>query len=519
MTLDIINTAGYFIANLQNTAYHFTCMIEDAVLLFYGIHSYSVFTSEDETGIGCLSAAFCIERSSVQNHLNLVPFGSSISQTAGNNQRGDFAGRLKFIVAGKYGLFHVQFEVRILPCFIFSNLTSGSGHVLLLLHIGLEAFRVSCKAVFCQNFFGQFQRKSISVIQLKGLFAVQNSLTSSLQLVHIFFNDCFALVDGLGKIVFFHSDGSLDEFFLFYQFRICTAGYFDDAVRQFYQELAVNTQVSAMSCSSSDQSSQNVASAFVGWHDTVADHEYHGTQVVSDNSDGYVSWSGTILIFHTGLFNHTIQNVSDCIDIEDGIHALHDACQSFQTHTGVDVWMFQITVGTVFFLGILSKYVVPEFQVTVAVTARLAVRLAAAVFRTSVEVNFGTWTARTQTDFPEVVFLTQSYDSIFRQTQFLPDFHSLVVILVYGCPNLIHRHLQIVTDEFQAPFQGLFLEIVPKGEAAQHFEESTVSGCDTYVIYVAGTDALLTGCHSLCRRCFYPSKIVLQRCHTGVDDQ
>jgi len=60
-----------------------------------------------------------------------------------------------------------------------------------------------------------------------------------------------------------------------------------------------------------------------------------------------------------------------------------------------------------FFISVeLSEYVVPEFQISVAVTTRLTIRLSAAIFFTAVKVDFGAGTAGAGTDFPEVIFLT-----------------------------------------------------------------------------------------------------------------
>ena len=105
---------------------------------------------------------------------------------------------------------------------------------------------------------------------------------------------------------------------------------------------------------------------------------------------------------------------------------------------------------------------VPEFQISVTITARLAVRFAAAVFRTSVKIDFGTRSAWAETDFPEVVVFAEPYDSFFRHTKLFPYFNGLIVVLINCCPHLIERNLKPVFDEFKSPCKRLLFKIVTK---------------------------------------------------------
>ena len=118
---------------------------------------------------------------------------------------------------------------------------------------------------------------------------------------------------------------------------------------------------------------------------------------------------------------------------------------------------------------------IPELQISVAVAARLAVRLAAAVFGTSVKIYFRARSAWAQTDFPEVIVLAKPYNSFLRHAQLFPNFNGFIVILVNRCPNLIKRNLKPVLDEFQTPCKGFLLKIITEREISQHFEESAVS--------------------------------------------
>ena len=71
----------------------------------------------------------------------------------------------------------------------------------------------------------------------------------------------------------------------------------------------------------------------------------------------------------------------------------------------------------------------------------------------------------------------------------------------------------MLSKEFNSPAYTLFFEIISEAEITQHLEECTVAGGMSYVVYVAGPDALLAGAHALFRRCFSTCEIRLQRSH------
>ena len=79
----------------------------------------------------------------------------------------------------------------------------------------------------------------------------------------------------------------------------------------------------------------------------------------------------------------------------------------------------------------LAEYVVPYFDVTVALAAYGTSWLTAAVLLTSVVVDLRTWAARTGTMLPEVVFLTKTENSLWCNTNLLvPDIKCFIIILL-----------------------------------------------------------------------------------------
>jgi hypothetical protein len=94
---------------------------------------------------------------------------------------------------------------------------------------------------------------------------------------------------------------------------------------------------------------------------------------------------------------------------------------------------------------------------------------------------------------------------------------SFVILLIDGGPEKVFGDLEGYGKEFPSPFDSLLLEIVAKGEVAEHFKEGAVACGMTYALKVGGADALLTGGYSVAGRLFLTREELLHRCHTRVD--
>ena len=154
--------------------------------------------------------------------------------------------------------------------------------------------------------------------------------------------------------------------------------------------------------------------------------------------------------------------------------------------------MFHFSVVAVAVAVELAEYQIPYLNITVAVAANVAVRLAAALFRTTVEVDLRTRAARTGTVFPEVVLSAQTNHVVFCHTDLLrPHVIGLVIVFKDGYIQLICRHLQHLGEELPGPCDCLDLEVIAEREVSQHLEECAVAGCLTDIFDIAGTDTFL----------------------------
>src|SRR5699024_10288887 len=95
---------------------------------------------------------------------------------------------------------------------------------------------------------------------------------------------------------------------------------------------------------------------------------------------------------------------------------------------------------------------VPEFNVSVAVTSRFAVRTSASVFFSSVEIYFRAWSAWSLPYFPKVIVFPKFDDLFLRHSDnIFPYPVCLVILIIYCSPKFVRRHLENFRDEFPSP--------------------------------------------------------------------
>ena len=274
-----------------------------------------------------------------------------------------------------------------------------------------------------------------------------------------------------------------------------------------------------MTSCSSQQSSQNVATTFVGRQNAVCCHHCYGTDVVCDDTNGNVCFTA-IAVFYASFCTNCITDGFYCIYVEDGVYTLQDRSHTFQTHTCIYVFELQFGVCAVFVCVELCQYQVPEFHVSVTVTAYAASRAVAAVFFTAVIVDFCTGTTGACTMFPEVVSFAQFYDSVCGQTNFFfPDFACFVVFFIDCYVQSVCGNFHPFCYKFPGPGNDFVFEVVTEGEVTQHFEECAVTSCFTYVVDIACTDTFLASCYSFAGGDFLTCEVCLHGSHTRVDQQ
>ena len=219
--------------------------------------------------------------------------------------------------------------------------------------------------------------------------------------------------------------------------------------------------------------------------------------MICDQTDGYVIQCICLVSF----MRHLTYFVTDCfhsIDIKYRIYVLHNNSQTFQSHTCINVFIFQFFVISFSITVKLCKYVVPYFHKTVTVTAYFTIRAATAVFFSTVIVNLRTWTTRTRTMLPEVITLTilitiETCNSLCRYTDlFCPDFKCFLILTVNRRIQTLRIQFQHFGQELPGPGNCLMFEIITKRKVSQHLKEGQMTCCLSYILNITGTDTFLT---------------------------
>ena len=274
-----------------------------------------------------------------------------------------------------------------------------------------------------------------------------------------------------------------------------------------------------MTCCTADQAAQYITSSFIGRHDSIRNHKRCGTDVVCDQTNGNI----VLLIDMIRMFCDLGNLFAECtygIYIKNRIYILNSNSQTLQTHTGIDVLMFEFCVISVSIVVKLCKYIIPDFHITVTFAAYGTSRLTTAVFLAAVIINLRTWSARTRAMLPEIVFFSKTENSVCRNANLLiPDLKSLVIVQVYRWIQTVFIQTNYLCQKFPCPVDCLTLEVITKRKVSKHLKKGTVTCRLSYIFDITGTNTFLAGCHSCFRRNLSACKIRFQRCHTGIDQQ
>ena len=190
-------------------------------------------------------------------------------------------------------------------------------------------------------------------------------------------------------------------------------------------------------------------------------------------------------------------------------------------HSGVDVLFLQRLIVTLAVAVELAEDQVPKFHIPVAIAAGAAIRFAAAVLLAPVEIDLRAGAAGAGADAPRncppgpgvpcgLLPRRSPWSRCHRPRR------------PRGTPTHTVRSTGIFISwvhELPSPLASLPLEIVAKGEIAQHLKIGAMAGILAHTVDVQRANALLAIGHPGGRRCQLAGKVVLQRRHARVDQQ
>ena len=182
--------------------------------------------------------------------------------------------------------------------------------------------------------------------------------------------------------------------------------------------------------------------------------------MIGDLSDIDID-SRILVILFIGDFADLLTEGANCINIKHGVNVLNSDCKALETHSGINILLLQCCIVAVTVVLELCEDVVPDFHETVAVAARLGVIFISHILFAAVIVDFRTRTARTGAVLPEIVFLAELVDTVFRNTDLVsPDCQSFVILEVDRRIQSVRVKAYNVCQEFPCPVDRFSLEIV-----------------------------------------------------------
>ncbi len=485
---------------------------------FPGIgHIEDALFRHQTAGIPQLSAPFCVESRVGQDYSQLI---TSLGLFDGLSfmdweDGGHFAVLAVFVhrqlaQAQMTGLIEHGLPFLIVPC--------CTGSFPLGFHGGLEALLVHGEALFFQDLFRQFPGEPEGIVQLEGIFALQDGASLLAHGIDLLVQQVGALFQGLQEAVFFHGDDLFNVGTFFLQIGVVLPVHVDDQIRSPHQEFLADAQQTPVADGPAQYPAQDVAPAFVGRQDAVADHEGDRTGVVRNDLQGNVVF-GIRIVFLAGNLAGVFDDREDQVGFKVGGLFLQYRSHPFQTQAGIDVLMLQRRIAAVRLFVVLGKYQVPQFQEPAAVAARATFRTAAAPVFAQIDMDFGVRAARAATgDFPPVVF--QFYDPFGRYAaHIMPQVISFLVLGIYRDPQFVGWQFQYFRQEFPGPGDHFLFEVIAEREVPQHFKIRMVAGSTAHVLDIPGTYTFLAGGDAGRRRFDLTGEIRLEGRHTGTDQK
>ena len=338
------------------------------------------------------------------------------------------------------------------------------------------------------------------------------------------------VVQGFIEPLFLVEDHASNIILVFEQFRIGVVHGVHHGNGHVAEKRAVEAQEAPMAEGPADDTPQDVTPAFVARQDAVADEKRRGPAVIGDDLDGDVLFGVRSVVVARQLLDGAPHGGEE-VRVVVGRDLLHHGGDALEAHARVDAGLRQRIEAAVVLAVELHEHEVPEFQVTIAVAARLAVRLSAAEGRPLVDEDLGARTAGTGVAHgPEVVLGREGQDAVLRQIA-RPVFPCFLVraethiriAFVDGRVQLVFGESQHVREEQPGELHGVLLEIVAEGEVAEHFKEGVMPRRAAHVLQVvvlpARAHAFLARGGPGIRTLLLPEKRALELDHARIGEK
>ena len=424
---------GDMVADRKMTRFDHAVMHELAALVFLDVVDLKHAVAADDLAVvGDLAAHLGIHDGLIENDYCFGTGGDLLLHLVLGDDGEYLCIGFLLVIADKLGLRHLLTEVYARPAKIAESFSRLSRSDALFLHKGLESVLINGHALIGAHLYRQVKREAIGVIELESVGTGENVLTLCLVLSKKIREDSHTGVDSAGKVLLLGLDDAGDVRLLLAKLRVLALVLMDDGIDDLVKERLIDAKELAVARSAAEQTAQDIAAALVGGQDAVADHKGGASDMVGDDTQGDVHLMA-LAVVSTGQLADLMGDVHNGIDIKEGVNALADDCQTLKTHAGIDILLLKLGIVTFAVIIKLGEDVVPDFHVTVAVTADGAAGLAAAVLRAAVIVYLRAGAAGTCAVLPEVILLAEAEDTLGGDADLLvPNLKGLIVIDIDG---------------------------------------------------------------------------------------
>ena len=487
----------------------------------------------NNTGVSCLATSLRVERSLIQDNLNLVASLSGGNRHAIHQDCAQLSLSTQLGVTGEDGaaLVHELTQLGQVSERALLRLSVSLRTVTLLSHQLTESLLVNLHASLSSHLQGQVNREAVGVVQSKRLSTGNRVRAVLLSGSNSLFQTLSTGLNGVQERLLLSVRNAGNTLEVVTHVRESTLHSLARSREQHGQAGLSNAQQTHRTDSAAHQTAQNVAAALVRGGHAISNQHQRGADVVSHHAHTHVILVALVLgglravVLLAGQLRRSVQNRADLVGLVEVLNTLQQHCQALNTQAGIDVLLRQITQNLEVVLTdalatlVLHEHEVPNLNVTVVVSRRAAFLT---VGGATVVEDLRVGACRAGLTGGPVVFLhAHTLNTLGGETNGLsPNLERLFVTLVNGDPQTLGIQAKTTlilrgSQQLVSERNRLLLEVITEGEVTSHLEEGTVTRSLTNLFNIQGADALLHAGRAGERRGLTAQEVGNERNHTG----
>ncbi|EKD50381.1 MAG: hypothetical protein ACD_62C00557G0002 [uncultured bacterium] len=263
-----------FLSCFERAGKHVDLMHKKILGRFDGAHNVGIHTlCLQSATITCLPAGFSVAGGLITDDLT-GPFIDLGDDLALANEGDDSRVSGQGVVTQKTSLvFAGQFQMQFFERGLTGTLPAGTGAFFLFVHGGIETVLVDRESVFQSNDFCEVERETKGVVEFEGHSARKEFLFILLVRADFLGEEFESFIERFQKTFFLSMNDFFNGVAMRAEFGIRGPHFFQNHTDEFIEERLCLTQQFSMTDGASEDAPQNVAPAFVGGQDTVANQK------------------------------------------------------------------------------------------------------------------------------------------------------------------------------------------------------------------------------------------------------